>query len=82
MKSAALILPLILVMCTPVPAIELVNGKPVLTQLELSRMHQCEEQSGCFIVTLDGLKAMVLKAMETALHEAQKDAAFCRRKSI
>jgi len=82
MTRAALILPLILGMCAPVPAIELVDGKPVLSQLELSRMHLCEEQNGCFIVTRDALNLMVLKVIETTLDEAKKDAAFCRRKSI
>lgn len=62
---------LLLALCMPVHAIELEQGKVVLTAQEWRSMQNCEALGGCHVVTTAALVAMV--------ESAQKKAVSCRR---
>lgn len=81
MRKLILILTLACVQCGPVPvhAIELENGKVVLTAKEWEQMQSCKALGGCFVVTRAGLEAMVDKTIEVTLVEVAKAAPICRK---
>lgn len=78
MRYLTLFLVLACVQCGPIPAhaIELVEGKVVLTPREIEQMKSCREMGGCHVVTRAGLEAMVEKTIELTLIEAAKS---CRK---
>lgn len=81
MRKLILILTLACVQCGPVPvsAIELVDGKVVMTPKELEQLQSCKALGGCFVVTRAGLEAMVDKTIEVTLVEVEKSAPICKR---
>ena len=81
MRYLTLFLVLACVQCGPIPvhAIELVDGKVVLTPREMEQMKSCREMGGCFVVTRAGLEAMIEKTIEVTLVEVEKSAPICKR---
>lgn len=81
MRKLITLLTLACVQCGPVPvhAIELVDGKVVMTPKEMEQLQSCKALGGCFVVTQAGLEAMVDKTIEVTLVEVEKSAPICKR---
>lgn len=61
--------------CLPVIAIELKDGKVEVTPVEVHRLSQCEEQGGCHVVTVQMMLEIVKQAQKAAVDEYK---AVCR----
>ena len=81
MRKLILILTMACVQCSPVPvsAIELVDGKVVMTPKELEQLQSCKAHGGCFVVTRAALEAMVETTIDATLVEVAKSAPICKR---
>lgn len=81
MRKLILILTMACVQCGPVPvhAIELVDGKVVMTPREMEQMKACQALGGCYVVTRVALEAMVEKTIEATLVEVARSAPMCRK---
>lgn len=81
MRKLILILTMACVQCGPVPvhAIELENGKVVITPREMQALQNCPAAGGCYILTRAALEAMIMRARELTLAEVDKAAPTCRK---
>ena len=81
MRYLTLFLVLACVQCGPIPvhAIEMVEGKVVMTPREMEQMKSCQAHGGCFVVTRAALEAMVETTIDATLVEGAKSAPICKR---
>lgn len=77
-----LILACALMLTSQSQAIELVDGKPMLTVQEFEQLKICQSAGGCYIVTLKALEAMVDKTIEVTLVELARRIQTCRKDTI
>lgn len=79
--KASLLAFLLMIGCTPVPAIELaVDGKVVVTPAELAGLRAaCRVEGACFIITRQALENMAAQIDALVASESAKAATTCRR---
>lgn len=81
MKHLIAFMVLACVSCSPVPAvaIELTGEDVTLSAADRATLARCAAQNGCIVATRDGIKALMLKAVEITLEEVAKDPPICKK---